>query len=368
MNFFEQQDIARRNARLLLILFAVAVAVLILLTNIAVAAFLWLMDETNSNSSGVSLLSYLSWQRAAPIGLAITATVGLVAAAKTWQLSRGGYAVAEAMGGRRILPQTEDRSERRCLNIVEELALAATMPVPAVYVLDNERGINAFAAGRTPADAVVAVTRGTLDQLKRHELKGVVAHEFSHILNGDMRLNIRLAALLKGITFLADVGYLLMHAGRGSTSAGSRRNNDLGPLPLLGLAVWVIGLAGSLAGSFIKAALGRQKEFLADASAVQFTRNPDTIGDALKVIGGYVPGSLVHAARAADMSHIFFGQIRHPLWDTFATHPPLDTRIQRVDPHWDGRYIERRVSQYRGDSRRPAAGAAEALQLSLIHI
>ncbi len=366
MNFFEQQDIARRNARLLLFLFLLAVALLILLTNVAVAAFLWLMDESNRPASpgGPSaFLSYLSWQRAGPIGLCVAATVALVAAAKTWQLSRGGNAVAEAMGGRRILPQTDDANERRCLNIVEELALAATMPVPAVYVLDNERGINAFAAGRTPADAVVTVTRGTLDQLKRHELKGVIAHEFSHILNGDMRLNIRLAALLKGITFLADTGYLLMHAGHRGRGDADRRS-ELGPLPLLGLAIWLIGLAGTLAASCIKAALGRQKEFLADASAVQYTRNPDTIGDALKVIGGYVPGSLVHAARAADMSHIFFGQIRHPLWDTFATHPPLETRIQRVDPQWDGRFIQRRVSQYRGDSQREARGEEDALTVA----
>ncbi len=355
MNFFEQQDIARRNARLLLWLFLAAVIVLIVLTNAAVAAFLWLGDDhgLRAGNGGLSgFLSYVTWQRFGLVGLGITATVLLVSLAKAWQLSRGGKGVAEAMGGRRILTQTDDRAERRCLNIVEELALAATMPVPPVYVLDNERGINAFAAGRTPADAVVAVTRGTLNQLQRHELKGVIAHEFSHILNGDMRLNIRLAALLKGITFLADVGYLLMHSGRHSSGGSSRQGNNAPLLPLLGLAVWLLGLFGSLAAGFIKAALSRQKEFLADASAVQYTRNPDTIGDALKVIGGYVPGSLVHAARAEEMSHIFFGQIRHRLWETFATHPPLEARIRRIDPHWDGQFIQRRVSQYQGDARR----------------
>jgi Zn-dependent protease with chaperone function len=351
MNFFEQQDIARRNARLLLWSFLAAVLLLILLTNAAVAAFMWLSGDYSVYTGGGGVdgfLSYFSWQRFGLIGLGMGATVAMVALAKTWQLSRGGKTVAEAMGGRRVLSQTDDPAERRCLNVVEELALAATMPVPPVYVLENERGINAFAAGLTPADAVVAVTRGTLEQLRRHELEGVIAHEFSHILNGDMRLNIRLASLLKGITFMSDIGYLLMHSSR--RAGGSSRQGDAAALlPLLGLAVWLLGLFGSLAAGFIKAALGRQKEYLADASAVQYTRNPDTIGDALKVIGGYVPGTLVQAARAEEMSHIFFGQIRHRLWETFATHPPLDQRIRRVDPHWNGQYIKRRVSQYRDD-------------------
>jgi Zn-dependent protease with chaperone function len=347
MNFFEQQDIARRNSRMLVLLFLAAVFLLVVLTNALVAAFLFFGQDYNiysgSREGFAGFLSYFTWERFGTIGLAVTATVALVVLVKWIQLSTGGKVVAESMGGTRILPQTRDTAERRCLNIVEEMALAANMPVPPVYVLNDERGINAFAAGITPADAVVAVTRGGIEQLKRHELQGVIAHEFSHILNGDMRLNIRLAAMLKGITFIGDVGHILLRSSnRARTGASHRKGGQGSAMPLLGLALWLLGWLGGLAAGFIKAAISRQKEFLADAGAVQYTRSADGIGDALKVIGGYIPGTLVHAARAAEMSHIFFGQIEHHLWQVFATHPPLRERIRRIDADWDGQYIERK--------------------------
>jgi Zn-dependent protease with chaperone function len=362
MNFFEQQDIARRNTRALVLLFLAAVLLLVVLANAAVAAFLWFGQDYNiysgSREGFAGFLSYFSWARFGSIGLAVTATVALVALVKWIQLSTGGKVVAESMGGVRLLPQTRDRAERRCLNVVEEMALAANMPVPPVYVLEDERGINAFAAGITPADAVVAVTRGTIEHLKRHELQGVIAHEFSHILNGDMRLNIRLAALLKGITFIGDVGHILLRSSnRHRTGVSDRSNTGGASMPLLGLALWILGWLGGLAAGFIKAAISRQKEYLADASAVQYTRSPDGIADALKVIGGYLPGTLVHAARATEMSHIFFGQIEHHLWQVFATHPPLQERIRRVDPRWNGEYIQRKVRHY--DSKFSGRDAGE---------
>jgi hypothetical protein len=216
-----------------------------------------------------------------------------------------------------------------------------------LYLLPDERGINAFAAGITPADAVVAVTRGTLLQLRRDELQGVIGHEFSHILNGDMRLGIRLAALLKGITFIGDVGHFLLRAGAYGVGRSHRQSSERSAaLPILGLGLLVIGWLGSLSAGFIKAAISRQKEFLADASAVQFTRDNRGIANALKVIGGFLPGSLVHAARAAEMSHIFFGEVRHSLWEGFSTHPPLERRILRLDPQWDGEFIQRKERRY----------------------
>ncbi|GAB3275231.1 M48 family metallopeptidase [Parahaliea aestuarii] len=371
MDFFQQQDNARRNARLLLLLFLFAVLLLVMLTNAVVAAFLWFSQDYNvyagSRGGLAGFWSYFSWARFGAIGLAITATVAFVVMLKWLQLSTGGKVVAEAMGGSRLLPQTRDRLERRCLNVVEEMALAANMPVPAVYVLNGERGINAFAAGITPADAVIAVTRGTLEHLKRNELQGVIAHEFSHILNGDMRLNIRLAAMLKGITFVGDVGHMLLRSSnRVRTGLGARRGEGGAALPVLGLALLVLGWIGGLAAGFIKAAISRQKEFLADACAVQYTRHPEGIGDALKVIGGYLPGTLVHAARAAEMSHIFFGQIEHSLWQLFATHPPLEQRIRRIDPHWDGRYIERPIQHYQGEPSRPGSGEAGVGRAALV--
>lgn len=359
MDFFAQQDLARRNTRLLVLMFLAAVLLLVVLTNIAIAAFLFFSQDYNiySGSTGVQgFLSYFSWERFGIIGLGVSATVLLVVIVKWVQLSTGGKAVAESMGGTLVLPQTRDKAERRALNVVEEIALAANMPVPPLYVLSTERGINAFAAGITPADAVVAVTRGTIDHLKRHELQGVVAHEFSHILNGDMRLNIRLAAMLKGITFIGDVGYFLLRSNNHARSG--RVNRDaVGPaLPLLGLALLVLGWLGGVSAGFIKAAISRQKEYLADAGAVQFTRSTEGIADALKVIGGYIPGTLVHAARANEMSHIFFGQIEHRLWQMFATHPPLGTRIIRVDPDWNGQYIERKPKHYPNEPIRPGEG------------
>ncbi len=358
MDFFAQQDLARRNTRLLVALFLLAVLLLVALTNVLVAAFLFFSANYNiysgSREGMAGFLSYFSWARFGTIGLAITSTIFMVVLWMWIRLSTGGKAVAEGMGGTRLLPQSSDPAERRCLNVVAEMALAANMPAPAVYVLNDERGINAFAAGTTPANAVVAVTRGTIEHLKRHELQGVIAHEFSHILNGDMRLNIRLAALLKGITFIGDTGQFLLRGGHRIGSGNSARGGNA-TLSLFGVALWLLGSMGGLAAGFIKAAISRQKEYLADASAVQFTRSTDGIGDALKVIGGYIPGTLVHAARAAEMSHIFFGQVTHRLWQFYATHPPLRERIRRVDPRWNGQYIERRPSRYNWQHPRPGA-------------
>ena len=367
MNFFEQQDIARRNARLLTLLFLVAVFILIVLTNGIFALFLWFAEDYNVYSGsreGMSgFLSYVTWARFGGIGMAVSATVALVVMVKWFQLSTGGKTVAESMGGTRILAQADDPGERRVLNVVQELALAANMPVPPVYVMNGERGINAFAAGITPADAVVAVTRGTIEQLKRHELQGVIAHEFSHILNGDMRLNIRLAAMLKGITFVGDVGHFLLRSGHKRRGTSSKNDSAL---PLLGLGLLVVGWLGGMAAGFIKAAISRQKEYLADASAVQFTRNPDGIADALKVIGGYVPGTLVHAARAIEMSHIFFGQIQHHLWQVFATHPPIEDRIRRLDPRWDGKVIERKIKHYEDKTQAQGGGRAAIVAAAIL--
>jgi Zn-dependent protease with chaperone function len=371
VDFFAEQDRARRNLRRLIVLFSLAVLLLILLVNALLTAFLWLGSDYNIYAGGSGLQGYLAtftWERFLSVAIAVGATVGLVSLVRWIQLSAGGSHIAESMGGRRVLPQSEDFYEKRCLNIVEELSLAANMPVPALYVLPDERGINAFAAGLTTADAVVAVTRGGLLQLSREELQGVIGHEFSHILNGDMRLGIRLAALLKGITFIGDVGHFLLRASVYGVGRNSRRSERGAALPIVGLGLLVIGWLGALAASTIKAAISRQKEYLADASAVQFTRSKQGIADALKVIGGFLPGSLVHAARAPEMGHIFFSEVRHSLWDGFATHPPLEQRIRRLDPSWDGEFIARpEVRDARLSPGNVAAGVGrEALAMAAI--
>ncbi len=239
------------------------------------------------------------------------------------------------MGGG-VYPNTTDPVERRLLNVVEEMALASGVPVPAVFMLSEEMGINAFAAGHTPSDCVVAVTRGSAQQLTRDQLQGVIAHEFSHILNGDMRLDLKLMGVLYGLLIMGLTGReLLRWAAYGGGRSSSRRDNGGLYLLAIGLTFMVLGFLGMLFGNLIKAAVSRQREFLADASAVQFTRNPEGIGGALKRIGSAIFGSKLISPRAAEASHIYFAE---GLTSLFATHPPLDLRIRRIDPQWDGKY------------------------------
>ena len=353
MDFYAEQDSARRNTRLLVLLFLLAVVVLILISNVLFVMLFYFAGAFGLPIADAdtihSFLSGFSWEMFGFVSLGVVSTVFLVVLVKWIQLAAGGKVVAERLGGSRILPQTDDTNERRCLNVVEEMALAAGLPVPPVYLLAAERGINAFAAGISPADAVIGITRGSIDNFNREQLQGVIAHEFSHILNGDMRLNIRLAALLKGITFVGDVGQVLVRGGRHQGRSYSKSKGMPAQLLVIGLALWVLGWLGGLFAGFIKAAISRQKEYLADASAVQFTRNPQGVAGALKVIGGYVPGTFIVKSRANELSHIFFGQIAGSLWQVFATHPPLDERIRRIQPDWDGRFIERpREARYVG--------------------
>ncbi len=256
---------------------------------------------------------------------------------KTWQLSGGGASVAEMLGGRQISPNTNEPNEKKILNIVEEMSIASGVPVPPVYLLDNEESINAFAAGFSTQNAIIAVTKGCVEQLNRDQLQGVVAHEFSHILNGDMRLNIRLLGLLNGILMIAMLGYALWRIGI-STGTTSRRSRDEKGNPgayivIVGLALYALGYIGVFFANIIKAAVSRQREFLADASAVQFTRNPLGIGTALAKIGGFSSGSRLQAPAAQEVSHFFFADgIKASFLGLFATHPPLLERIEQIEP------------------------------------
>jgi Zn-dependent protease with chaperone function len=255
---------------------------------------------------------------------------------KIAELSSGGESVALMLGGRLVNPHTQDLAERRLLNVVEEMALASGVPVPPVYCLDKEPSINAFAAGRTPANAVVAVSRGALTYLNRDELQGVMAHEFSHVLNGDMRLDLRLIGLLNGILILAILGYYLLRIGAQSSGGSNKKGGGAG-LMLLGLGMLIIGYIGVVFGRLIKAAVSRQREYLADASAVQFTRYPGGIAGALKKIGGLSESSRIKDAHAEECSHMFFADAFAGSWmNLLATHPPLAERIRRIEPDWSG--------------------------------
>jgi Zn-dependent protease with chaperone function len=342
MDFFQHQDRARRRTSLLVVYFLMAVATIIVSVYLAVAAVLFYgQNQGGQGASGT--LWFPDVFAAVSLGTIFVITVGSLY--KIAELSSGGEGVARSLGGRPVQANTTDLRERVLLNVVEEMAIAAGTPVPPVFLLDNESAINAFAAGTTPQNAVIGITRGSIDTLKRDELQGVIAHEFSHILNGDMRLNIRLIGILNGILLIAMIGYFLMRTGGASAnySNSSSSDNKRGgnPLPLLGICLFAIGYIGIFFGNLIKSAVSRQREFLADASAVQFTRLPDGIEGALKKIGGLIYGSRLKTARAEEASHMFFGNgLRQPFLELLATHPPLAERIRRIDPKFDGKFPE----------------------------
>jgi len=337
MNFFESQDRVRKNTFQLVLLFGFAVITLIIMTNLLVMLAFGFLN-TEQLQDGEALLLQMDWQTFATVSAGVGAVVLLGSLHKIMALSAGGKVVAESLGGLLIPQDTDDPSHRKLLNVVEEMAIAAGIPAPPVYLLTNEAGINAFAAGFSPRDAVIGVTQGTIDHLSRDQLQGVIAHEFSHIFNGDMRLNIRLMGVLNGILVLGIIGYYILYST--SFSRHSRSNDkSAGGIMALGIGLMVIGFAGTFFGGMIKAAVSRQREYLADASAVQFTRNPDGIAGALKRIGGLEFGSKVENPAAPEVSHAFFAQgVSGFMQALSATHPPLPKRILAIDPHWDGKF------------------------------
>jgi Zn-dependent protease with chaperone function/uncharacterized tellurite resistance protein B-like protein len=336
-DFFQRQSDARRNTKWLVVMFTLAVIGIVGTTMFATAIATSAMQQRAAFRGDRFGRQPFPWQPALMSGVA---ALGLIAGGslfKIAQLSGGGTVVAERLGGRRVYPNSIDPTERRLLNVVEEMALASGVPVPAVFLLSEEMGINAFAAGHSPSDCVIGVTRGCAQQLTRDQLQGVIAHEFSHILNGDMRLDLRLMGVLYGILLMGLTGRELLRWGAfgGGRSSDSRRDNSGLYLLAIGLTFMVVGFLGMLFGNLIKAAVSRQREFLADASAVQFTRNPEGIAGALKRIGAAVFGSKLIGPRAAEASHMYFAE---GVASLFATHPPLNTRIRAIDPDWDGKY------------------------------
>jgi len=334
MDFFAHQDRARRQTSLLIGYYVLAVALIALGVYAAFAA-VFLGAEAKTAGAFDWCQAWNPRLFAAVVGgTLLVVLIGTLY--KIAQLARGGEAIARMLGGRPVAPDTADAAERRLINVVEEMAIASGIPVPRVFLLDEEKGINAFAAGFEPSNAVIGVTRGCLQTLSRDELQGVIAHEFSHILNGDMRLNLRLVGILNGILVIALVGYGLMRVM--SSSSRSRSRNEKGGgaavgIFLLGLLLMLIGYIGVFFGKLIKSAVSRQREFLADASAVQFTRNPIGIAGALATIAGYKGGTRLATSHAEETSHFFFANgLRGSFLGLLATHPPLDERIRRIDP------------------------------------
>ena len=323
MNFFEHQEQSKRNTALLVALFTLAVVGIILSVYFVIIAAMY---SQNSHAQMHQAFQWFDPNMFFGVTLGVLMIIIGGSLFKVYVLKRGGPYIAESLGGRLVNPATRDRDEKKLINVVEEMAIASGTPVPLTYVLENEKGINAFAAGYTPDDAVVAVTDGCLRRLTRDELQGVVAHEFSHILNGDMRLNIRLIAMISGILIIASIGQIILRSG-----SRSRKNGM--PFLLMGVSFIAIGYIGVFVSRIIQSAVSRQREYLADASSVQFTRNPSGIVNALKKIGGFSKGSKVNARQAAETSHMFFSMAVSSI---FATHPPLANRIRRIDPTFTG--------------------------------
>ena len=318
MNFYEHQDRARKRTKIIVFLFVIAVVMIVGIVAIPVGVI------SEWNTGAVALAAVFC-----------VLIVGISTFVKLGQLNSGGHVVAEMLGGSVLQNQTRNRAEQKVRNIVEEMAIASGMPVPPVYIIEDS-SINAFAAGWTPSDAVIGVTRGCIEQLSRDELQGVIAHEFSHISHGDMRINIRLIGVIFGIMalgitgwiFVRHIGPIILHS-----SARSRSKEGAGgagialAIILFGVFLVICGAVGTFFGRLIQAAVSRQREFLADASAVQYTRNPSGIGNALRRIGG-IPENSSISKDAGQCNHMFFSQAVHSL---FASHPPIEERVARVE-------------------------------------
>jgi len=363
MNFFEYQDQARRQSRWLIFLFVLAVITIVVVIDLALLIAFGVMN--NEEQQFVFNIQTLKANLPTLLGGALITTGIIVVASlfKTAMLRSGGGKVARELGGVLVEADARDPLRRRLYNVVEEIALASGIAVPEIYVLEQESGINAFAAGFTPADAAVAVTRGALEKLSRSELQGVIAHEFSHIFNGDMRLNIRLMGALFGILMLSLIGRRVLH---GSYYVGRSKNSNGGAIVMIAIAVMLVGYIGLFFGRWIKSAVSRQREYLADASAVQFTRDPDGIAGALKKISVYSDASYLNV-ETEEVSHMLFGDGERT--KMFSTHPPLNERIKRIDKSFQPddlvqlakkiqrqEQVEAEIAENEQQSKKPSAG------------
>ncbi len=327
MNFFRAQDEARGRTTKLVVLLVLAI---LMLTGSLYAIAVYAKGELMERGS-------LDWFQP-KLFLATSGTALVVILGTSWwrisELAKGGAFVAQSLGARPVSPHTKDLAERRYLNIVEEMSLAAGLPKPACFVVDHDSTINAFAAGSNPQDAAVAVTRGALTYLNRDELQGVIAHEFSHIGNGDMKLNLRIIGTIAGLTALSQLGYILMRLMRHADGKDSAKLAV--PLAIGGLVIFLLGLGGVLFARIIQASVSRQREYLADASAVQFTRNPEGLAGALKKIAGLKGGKREASTTELESQHLFFSSTGGFMEFIFSSHPPIGDRIRRLLPTFDG--------------------------------
>ena len=355
MDFFERQHKAKKKTGVLVFLFGVAVLLISLLNFLIIAAVIPFVDEGRNFSLQDPMLAMY-------VVLGTFAVISLAGLYRKSQLSDGGSSIASMMGGRLVNMASTDPDEQKLMNVVEEMAIASSVPMPEVFVMNEEKAINAFAAGYTVDDAVIGVTDGCMRRLSRDELQGVIAHEFSHILNQDMRLNLRLVAVVFGLFVLSQLGRLMIQIGFNSSGRRSSSNRDEGSggavIGIAGLGIMAAGGLGILMGNLIKSAVSRQREYLADSSAVQFTRNPEGLAGALKKIGAMATGSRLLTPHAEEASHMFFGNGMSESWFSFAaTHPPLLDRILLLEPSFAGDFSEVKFEERRSPTAKPDSKA-----------
>ena len=379
MNFYDAQDDARRRTKWLIGYFVLAVVGVVLAIYAILGLYYMSQTVVVVDAIGNRMQQSGAFWDLERFTTVTVLTTGVILAGnifKSFQLSGGGAVVARDMGGRQVDPHTTDLDERKLVNVIEEMSIASGVPVPEIWVMDQEAGINAFAAGTEPGNAVIGVTRGCIQRLSRSELQGVMAHEFRHILNGDMKLNMRLIGWLFGIMMLSIIGRELMFHMQFMSMRRSRENNNGALIGLVAaIALLIVGSIGVFFARMIQAAISRQREYLADASAVQFTRDPASIAGALKKIGGQQYGSEVKAGKASEASHMFFadgGMFSYG----FATHPPLDVRIKAIEAEWDGSFVDSELPEVgaqaepSADSRMSgfAGGAVSHAQPAEVHV
>ena len=361
MDFFERQRQAKKKTGVLVFLFCVAVLLISLLNFLIIAAVIPLAGR---NKGELDFSTLQDPMLALWVVLGTFVIICLASLFRKSQLSGGGSSIASMMGGRLVNMATTDPDEQKLMNVVEEMAIASSVPMPEVYVMDGEKGINAFAAGSTVDDAVIGVTDGCMRRLQRDELQGVIAHEFSHILNQDMRLNFHLVAVVFGLLVLALLGRLMMEIG--FNSSGRRSSKEGGGAGVLigisGAAIMASGYLGVFMGNLIKSAVSRQREYLADSSAVQFTRNPEGLSGALKKIGALSSASRLVSPHADEASHMFFGNGMRKSWFSItSTHPPLLERILLLEPSFDGDYSEVKFDERRSPTAKSKASKQQPL-------
>lgn len=341
MDFFAAQEQAHRNTRWLIFWYVLILSTVSVIASMILMLLLPMFITghvvLDSNYLLGEVYTWRNWHIFAGVSAFVLSGALINSWLKSRQLSKGGAVIAEQVGAQLVPLNTRNPLQKRALNLVQEMAIAANMPVPQLYLMAEDLSINAFAAGLYPSDAVISITRGALERLTREQLQGVVAHEFSHILNGDMRLNLRLIVLLHGIQFIGTVGrFMSSSSHRRHRYRHSRKTKSRGAAVIIGLMLRLVGWLGEVFSRILQARISREREYLADASAVQFTRNPETIGGALKVLVYTQGRSYLTEENLDEVAHLFFAQALARRFSWYATHPPLEERIRRILPNWDG--------------------------------